>query len=300
MQISFSELDQYFFTISDFFVTKQTGRGSTRFTMQNPRHTDAFLYFAKTTGVCYQRGEQPLYVPQGSLLYLPKNSRYVWENSPAPGYKIQENILFEFTLNKIDVERDKSEKNKFMCSDSVGERISFSDKVCIVSAHRPAQYKQLIYTMLDVFKGNSSPLPIYSAAFDFFNVVSSNCRIEENSGADVSIIRKSIKDLEEYSTASKSIKEIANECNVSIGYYERLFRNYSGISPMEYRNIHRINMIKMFLQNTETTLDEIAEKMGYCDSGYLCRIFKNKTGMTPKEYRKIYISQTCRNSIKRK
>lgn len=187
-----------------------------------------------------------------------------------------------------------------MCSDKAEERIYFSDKVCIVSANRPAQYKQLIYTLLNVFKDNSSPLPIYSAALNFFNIVSSNCKIEENNNTDVSIIRKSIKYLEELSVSSKSIKQIANECNVSIGYYERLFRSYSGVSPMEYRNIHRINMIKMLLQHTQTTLDEIANKMGYCDSGYLCRIFKNKTGMTPKEYRKIYyISQTCNNSIKK-
>ena len=47
----------------------------------------------------------------------------------------------------------------------------------------------------------------------------------------------------------------------------------------------------MYLQNTELTLDEICEKIGYCDSGYLCRIFKKKTGMSPKEYRRLYISQ---------
>lgn len=47
----------------------------------------------------------------------------------------------------------------------------------------------------------------------------------------------------------------------------------------------------MYLQTLEITLEEIAEQIGFCDSGYLCRFFKQKTGMTPKQYRKIYISQ---------
>lgn len=291
MVLNLSELNRYFFSISDLFAAKQTSNGRTRFVMQNPRSTDAFLFFAKTTGVYYQPGEQPLYVPQGALLYLPKNSRYISENSPAPGCRVQENILFEFTLNKLDVKRDSNAKNKFVCSSEPGERISFSDKLTIVGTQKSEQYKQLIYALLDIFKENPSPLSIYSAAYNFFNTISDNCRIEETGCTDMSIIRKSIKELEEYSDKAKSIGEISKEYNVSIGHYERLFREYSGISPIEYRNTHRINVIKMFLQNTETTLDEIAKNMGYCDSGYLCRFFKNKTGMTPKEYRKAYIAQ---------
>ena len=46
----------------------------------------------------------------------------------------------------------------------------------------------------------------------------------------------------------------------------------------------------MLLQDKNTTLEEIAEKMGYCDSAYLCRIFKKKAGMTPGEYRRIFLA----------
>lgn len=38
----------------------------------------------------------------------------------------------------------------------------------------------------------------------------------------------------------------------------------------------------MYLQTLEITLEEIAEQIGFCDSGYLCRFFKQKTEMTPK------------------
>ena len=116
-------------------------------------------------------------------------------------------------------------------------------------------------------------------------------RLELENPINTNIIKPSLKYLTDDSPAEKSIKEIAGLCNVSIGYFEKLFRQYAGVSPVEYRNLHKINNIKMYLQNTELTLDEICEKIGYCDSGYLCRIFKKKTGMSPKEYRRLYIYQ---------
>ena len=92
--------------------------------------------------------------------------------------------------------------------------------------------------------------------------------------------------LEDDEHRNTGIAGIAAECSVSVGYFERLFRASVGMTPVEYRSIHRINMIKMYLHNERTTLEEIAERMGCCDSGYLCRLFKKKTGMTPKEYRR--------------
>ena len=107
------------------------------------------------------------------------------------------------------------------------------------------------------------------------------------------LIKQSISLLEEYSAPAKSVREIAADCNISVSYYERLFRRLTGLSPTKYRHIHRINRIKLLLHNPRLTLDEIAEEMGYCDSGYLCRFFRQKTGMTPKEYRRLYLSQIC-------
>lgn len=291
MQIKFSELGQRFFSVTDLFAVKQTGNGKTRFIMENPRHSDALLYYSKTCGICYQEGKEPLFIPCGALVYLPKNSKYMWENSPAEGYDTQENILFEFNLKNINIARENCIKNKFTVDEKSDENISFSKDVCIVSANRSSVYKPLMYSLLETFETASSPLSVYAEAYAFFNSLSNNCKIEEKNFANAEIIKKSIGEFEDFSSEQKSIREIAANCNVSVGYYERLFKNYTGMTPIEYRNIFKINKIKMFLQNPDATLDEIAEKMRCCDSGYLCRLFKQKTGMTPKEYRKMYLAQ---------
>lgn len=292
MILDFSELENRFFSVSDAFASRQIFNGKTEFVMHEPRPTDAFLLFANTTGVCYQKGEEPLYIPHGALVYMPKNCSYMWENSPAVGSVAQENLLFEFTLNDIPVTRGELPKRQMSCKFDIGDGISFSDRVVIVTTHGTEIYKNLLYTIIGVLgSGGNAVLSAYSAIYNFFNTLSVNCKAERSGFTSLKVVETGMKYLEN-SSENRTIGEISNLCGVSMGYFERLFRNHIGISPVEYRQIHRINRIKMYLQNENTTLDEITKNMEFCDSGYLCRFFKRETGMTPSEYRKLYFLQT--------
>ncbi len=291
--ITFDELSRRFFNITNMFVSKQTFRGKTRFIMDKPRPTDAFLYFAHTNGICYRNGREPLYIPCGSVVYMPQNSHYIWENSPSDENGIQENILFEFTLTSVQTTVGTSPKYALNCSTQDVGQLALSDCVTIISVNHSALYRRLFYSLLESFTDQKEfPLTVCRTAYEIFDTLSQSCRSERSDLTNARIIKESIHCLEECEKITKSIKDIADDCNISVSYYERLFKKYAGISPNEYRNIHRINHIKMLLQNKETTLEEIAIRMGYCDSGYLCRFFKQRTGMTPTEYRHMYASQT--------
>lgn len=301
MFFNFSELNNYYFSVSNIYAERQISNGKTKFTMSRPRHTDAILFFSNTVGVCYQDKLPPLYVPQGALVYLPQGCQYIWENSPAANEEFQENLLFEFTLNHINTEftlnhlnltATSYDKKIYNCSQKSGERICFGNNVSIISTRHTSLYRNLLLSLIDAFnKETLLPLQLYSIIYNIFNTISENCLFEKKNYVDTDVIKDSIKYLEAFKAPTKSIKEIASSCHYSIGHYERLFNSYMGVSPTEYRNICRINYIKSLLHNPQITLEEIASSLGYCDSGYLCRVFKKKTGMTPKEYRKIYISQ---------
>ena len=45
---------------------------------------------------------------------------------------------------------------------------------------------------------------------------------------------------------------------------------------------------KELLQNTNDSINEIAEKVGYQDTRYFSKLFKKNIGIKPSEYRKIY------------
>ena len=289
MKIKYQELSQLFFSISELFPVRQEVVGKTSFTMEKPRHTDAFLLFTDCTGICYQENESPFYIPQGSLVYMPKDSRYMWETSPISESGTGERLLFEFTLNNVEIKRSNNEKRAFSVSETQGERIYFSDKVEIVSTDHKELYRKQFNDLISAFsKSDSSPLDVYIAAYEIFKTVSDDK--SKKTFADARIISKGIKYMEENPIPDKSIAEISAMCGVSIGCFERLFKAYYGITPMEFLNEQKIFFIKELLRDKNNSLEEIAEKTGYCDSGYLCRIFKKKTGMTPGEYRKLYFA----------
>lgn len=289
MKIEYSELSQIFFSISELFCVRQQIVGKTSFTMEKPRHTDAFLLFTDCTGICYQEGETPFYIPQGSLVYMPKDSRYMWETSPLSDNETGERLLFEFVLDNAEIKRSNDEKRAFSYFGTHSERIYFSDKVEIVSTDHKELYRKQFNDLISAFsKSDSSPLDVYIAAYEIFKTVSDDK--SKKTFADARIISKGIKYMEENPISDKSIAEISAMCGVSVGCFEKLFKAHYGITPMEFLNEQKIFFIKELLRDKNNSLEEIAEKTGYCDSGYLCRIFKKKTGMTPGEYRKLYFS----------
>ena len=100
MLVGFTELKEKFFNVSDIFVSKQCSEKKTSIDMcAEPRPTDALLFFKSGNAVCYQQGSEPYFVSQGSLMYMPKGSRYIWDTLPSVATGKNERILFEFNLS---------------------------------------------------------------------------------------------------------------------------------------------------------------------------------------------------------
>ena len=86
----------------------------------------------------------------------------------------------------------------------------------------------------------------------------------------------------------KSVDEIAQMCNVSVNYFERLFKEYSGMTPTKYRIAGKVSRAKLILETSSLSIEEIAEELNFSDSAYFCRCFKSNVGMTPSQYRKAH------------
>ncbi|GLX68593.1 helix-turn-helix domain-containing protein [Paenibacillus glycanilyticus] len=69
-----------------------------------------------------------------------------------------------------------------------------------------------------------------------------------------------------------------------------LFRQYVGMSPIQYLTWVRINKAKELAIQTNLTVSEIAERVGYSDVHTFGRMFKKKTGLS--------LSQFCANLIR--
>jgi len=80
-------------------------------------------------------------------------------------------------------------------------------------------------------------------------------------------------------------EQLAERCGFSVSRFEHLFRETYGCAPQQYKRNEQILVAKELLLNTESTVAEIAETVGFEDPLYFSRIFKSQTGETPSAFR---------------
>lgn len=65
----------------------------------------------------------------------------------------------------------------------------------------------------------------------------------------------------------------------------RVFRQFVGMTILEYINRFRIEKSAILLANTDESISDIAQSVGYDNLNYFDRLFKKYKNMPPKEYR---------------
>lgn len=91
--------------------------------------------------------------------------------------------------------------------------------------------------------------------------------------------------LENYADCTLGVDMIAEKLGYSSNYFARLFRSITGYYVNDYIRQVRIMKAQELLQDTDKTINEIAEETGFTTSNYFYSIFKKETGMTPAAYR---------------
>ncbi len=84
----------------------------------------------------------------------------------------------------------------------------------------------------------------------------------------------------------ESLEELAERFFISKSYLSRIFREVTGFSVNEYRNLARVRKARELLLNSEYSVTEISEVLGFESVTYFERVFKKHTDATPLKYRK--------------
>ncbi|CAM4246462.1 AraC-like DNA-binding protein [Paenibacillus endophyticus] len=81
-----------------------------------------------------------------------------------------------------------------------------------------------------------------------------------------------------------TVKQLAHMANVPSWQFTSIFKELTGKKPLDYLTELRINRAKEWLTHTESTLREIAERVGFTDEYYFSRRFRLMTGFSPRQY----------------
>ncbi|MDY0289801.1 MAG: response regulator [Sphaerochaeta sp.] len=85
-----------------------------------------------------------------------------------------------------------------------------------------------------------------------------------------------------------SLESISEVVNLNSSYFSSLFKRSCNKGFFEYLLDLRITEAKRLLANTEFSIGEIAQKVGYRDPKHFSRVFKKACQIKPNEYRKLY------------
>ena len=83
-----------------------------------------------------------------------------------------------------------------------------------------------------------------------------------------------------------SLAELAAIVGLNKNYICDLFKNDTGVTIRQYLIAQRMERVKLLLQDSDCTIAEIAQSVGYSDDKYLSAQFKRRYGVAPGEYRK--------------
>ena len=80
-------------------------------------------------------------------------------------------------------------------------------------------------------------------------------------------------------------QELADLIGYSVTYFTRRFRAETGFGISDYVKAARIERAKILLETSDSSVQEISDKLGFTTRNYFTRCFREVTGKTPMEYR---------------
>ncbi len=105
------------------------------------------------------------------------------------------------------------------------------------------------------------------------------------------LIEKAIVFIQKNPKDNLSLQSIADNAGFSLTYFDAIFRQHTGYSPVEYARIYKLTRSALDLRRTQKTILDIALDFGYASPESFTRAFKNFYSITPSEYREKYSNE---------
>ena len=93
-----------------------------------------------------------------------------------------------------------------------------------------------------------------------------------------------------YGYRNATLSELAGKLNLSIRQTQRFLSEKYGRTFQQLKTESRMSSAQMLLLNSDRTISDIAELVGYSSSEHFCTAFRKQCGISPGEYRKTQIT----------
>jgi len=99
-------------------------------------------------------------------------------------------------------------------------------------------------------------------------------------------IRRAMQMMKSSIDAAHNLAEVAQTVNLSRSHFFELFRRCSGLSPLVYANVIKMDFALNALASPNVSLIDIGEELGFSAQSHFTRFFKQHQGVVPSLYRR--------------
>jgi AraC-like DNA-binding protein len=233
--------------------------------VKEPRFADGLMLVCSPIRVkfCDETG-RILLAEQGDVIYAPQGIRY-----------------------RVDFENGGGEPDlytvNFRLKTAQGEPIRLGDSLCRLSAMTPEVrliteelYGIFLYPNGNAWHRHAKLLELLAAVAD---AADDRCGGYGKIDAGVRLLQSEWNQ-------NHRVERYARACGMSESGFYRYFKEWSGLSPNDYRIHMRIEAARSMLQNSTLEVQEIAYRVGFADPYYFSRCFCRLTGGSPSAFRK--------------
>lgn len=133
-------------------------------------------------------------------------------------------------------------------------------------------------------EGLSSPEEKQRYVLETFRKLSEHIRCSRTSKS-AEIYQRMLDYIEEHYREDLSLNELSYQLELSPSYLSSVFKEYNHATFLEYLSRYRVARAKPLLLQTEDSVTDIAQQVGYSNVNTFIRIFKKEEGVTPGQYR---------------
>ena len=100
-----------------------------------------------------------------------------------------------------------------------------------------------------------------------------------------SVLLKAKQTIHKHIDEQIDFQVMAKNFGISYSKFRRDFKRQTGLAPLQYHLLLKIEKAKEMLISSDLKAKEIGFKLGFESDHYFCRLFKQKTGTSPAQFR---------------
>lgn len=151
------------------------------------------------------------------------------------------------------------------------------------------EIEDIIFTMLKEYTDKQTSWE--TVLGNYLNTLIIKMLRKTEMGIEPGELNSTWKELVEYIDANLDAKltitDLARKCFYNPSYFSRIFKEKFGMTFMEYITRKRLSHAIDLLKNTDLSVDEIGQRVGFPDGKSLYHAFSRYLNSTPSQYRKF-------------